>query len=85
MITFHSLKQVSDTNSLKFIRFSKDEAGGLGEYGWQSFLNTIAILPIGVVLIGIIIQARVMGYEVANTVLWQQSRVRWLQGHSAGH
>lgn len=66
MITFHSLKQVSDTNSLKFIRFSKDEAGGLGEYGWQSFLNTIAILPIGVVLIGIIIQARVMGYEVAN-------------------
>jgi ABC-type multidrug transport system fused ATPase/permease subunit len=66
MITFHSLKQVSDTNSLKYIRFSKDEAGGLGEYGWQSFLNTIAILPIGVVLIGIIIQARMMGYSIAG-------------------
>ena len=45
-------KQVGDTNSLKFIRFSKDEAGGLG----QSFLNTIALLPYSIVLIGIIIK-----------------------------
>ena len=67
MITFHSLKQVSDTNSLKYIRFSKDEAGGLGEYGRQSFLNTVAILPIGGVLLGIIIQANLKGYEVAGT------------------
>ena len=66
MITYHSLKQVSETNSLKYIRFSKDEAGGLGEYGWQSFLNTIAILPIGIVLIGIIVQARMMGYPIAG-------------------
>ena len=67
MITYHSLKQVSDTNSLKYIRFSKDEAGGLGEYGRQSFLNTVAILPIGAVLLGIILQANLKGYEVAGT------------------
>ena len=58
MITYHSLKQVGDTNSLKFIRFSKDEAGGLGSYGIQSFLNTIALLPYSIVLIGIIVQAK---------------------------
>ena len=69
MITYHSLKQVGDTNSLKFIRFSKDEAGGLGEYGLQSFLNTIALLPYSVVLIGIIIQAKSLDITIAVTTM----------------
>ena len=69
MITYHSLKQVGDTNSLKFIRFSKDEAGGLGEYGIQSFLNTIALLPYSVVLIGIIIQAKSLDITIPVTTM----------------
>jgi len=69
MITYHSLKQVGDTNSLKFIRFSKDEAGGLGEYGIQSFLNTIALLPYSVVLIGIIVQAKSLDITIAVTTM----------------
>ena len=69
MITYHSLKQVADTNSLKFIRFSKDEAGGLGEYGAQSFLNTIALLPYSVVLVGIIIQARSLEINLPITTI----------------
>ena len=69
MITYHSLKQVADTNSLKFIRFSKDEAGGLGEYGIQSFLNTIALLPYSVVLVGIIIQARSLEITLPITTI----------------
>ena len=69
MITYHSLKQVGDTNSLKFIRFSKDEAGGLGEYGMQSFLNTIALLPYSFVLLGIILHARSLDITVAITTM----------------
>jgi hypothetical protein len=69
MITYHSLKQVADTNSLKFIRFSKDEAGGLGEYGIQSFLNTVALLPYSVVLVGIIIQARSLELTLPITTI----------------
>jgi len=69
MITYHSLKQVADTNSLKFIRFSKDEAGGLGEYGMQSFLNTVALLPYSVVLVGIIIQARSLEITLPITTI----------------
>ena len=69
MITYHSLKQVGDTNSLKFIRFSKDEAGGLGSYGIQSFLNTIALLPYSIVLIGIIVQAKSLDIEIPITTM----------------
>ena len=69
MITYHSLKQVGDTNSLKFIRFSKDEAGGLGEYGAQSFYNTIALIPYSVVLVGIIIQARSLEIQLPITTM----------------
>lgn len=69
MITYHSLKQVGDTNSLKFIRFSKDEAGGLGDYGIQSFLNTIALLPYSIVLIGIIVQAKSLDITIPITTM----------------
>ena len=69
MITFHSLKEVSDSNSLRFMRFSKDEAGGLGSFGVQSFSNTIALLPFSFVLIGIIAQARQFGATLAVTTM----------------
>jgi hypothetical protein len=58
MLIYHSLKQVSNTNSLKFVRFAKDEAGGLGQYGTQSFFNTMALLPYAGVIVGIIAQER---------------------------
>jgi len=69
MITFHSLKEVSDSNSLRFMRFSKDEAGGLGSFGVQSFSNTIALLPFSFVLIGIIAQAKHLGATLAITTM----------------
>jgi hypothetical protein len=61
MITYHSLKEISSKNALKYIRFSKDEAGGLGDYGIQSFMNTIALLPYSFVLVGVIYQAKDLG------------------------
>jgi len=64
MLTYHSLKEVAERKALKYIRFSKDEAGGLGEYGLQSFLNTITLLPYAFVVIGILLQARWTGTEI---------------------
>ena len=64
MLTYHSLKEVAERKALRYIRFSKDEAGGLGEYGLQSFLNTITLLPYALVIIGILLQARWTGTEI---------------------
>jgi hypothetical protein len=65
MITYHSLKEISSKNSLKYIRFSKDEAGGLGDYGIQSFMNTIALLPYSFILVGVIYQAKDLGTSLS--------------------
>jgi len=65
MITFHSLGSISSANALVYIRFSKDEAGGLGEYGLQSFMNTVALLPYSIILIGVIYQARELGTSLS--------------------
>jgi hypothetical protein len=64
MLTYHSLKEIAERKALKYIRFSKDEAGGLGEYGLQSFLNTITLLPYAMVIMGILAQARVTGTDI---------------------
>lgn len=64
MLTYHSLREVAGRKALRYIRFSKDEAGGLGEYGIQSFLNTITLLPYSLIIIGILIQARGAGTEI---------------------
>ena len=65
MLTFHSLKEVADSRSLKYVRFSKDEAGGLGEYGMQSFLNMITLLPYAGIIIGILAQGRLAGTTIS--------------------
>ena len=69
MIIQHSLSILEKHNGIRFMRFSMDEAGGLGSFGMQSFANTIALLPYAVVLVGVIFQANSDGVELSKGLM----------------
>ena len=51
----HALTRLEEKNGFKFIRFSHDEAGGMGEFGNQSLRNVQLILPLLIPILAYII------------------------------
>lgn len=50
-----TLTQLEQKKGFRFIRFSHDEAGGMGEFGNQSMRNVVSILPLLIPIIAYII------------------------------
>lgn len=64
LLVYHPLKRLDETNGISFYRFAPDEAGGLQQFGIQSFTNVFALMPF---VISIIMYA--IYYPTTNLLL----------------
>jgi len=69
LLTNHSLTKLESRNGIRFMRFSMDEAGGLGAFGIQSFSNMLVLAPISLIVAGILVQTSQDGAPITVSAI----------------
>ena len=72
-IMHHMITTLEEHNAVRFIRFSFDEAGGMGEFGNQSLRNVIVLLPLLLPIIAYILYYPVTQLLIIGLILFTVS------------